>query len=153
MGCLLRITPAVERPTSPAFHTGQESLGQEELTARRFVPDPFTGGTMYRSGDLGRLRPGGRLEHFGRIDSQVKICGFRIELDEIRAVRLGDPDVRAAAVVVHRDDPSDAATARIDAYVALSPGGDPATVRERAANVLPEYMLPRGGHRPRPGTR
>ncbi|PIM67258.1 peptide synthetase [Streptomyces sp. JV178] len=117
-------------------------LGQEELTARRFVPDPFTGGTMYRSGDLGRLRPDGRLEHLGRIDSQVKIRGFRIELDEIRAVLLEDPDVRTAAVVVHRDDPSDAATARIDAYVALSPGGDPATVRERAATILPEYMLP-----------
>ncbi|MGW6911282.1 non-ribosomal peptide synthetase [Streptomyces sp. NPDC054940] len=116
-------------------------LGQQELTARRFVPDPFTDGTMYRSGDLGRLRPDGRLEHLGRIDSQVKIRGFRIELDEIRAVLLEDPDVRAAAVVVRRDDPADAATARIDAYAVLS-GGDPATVRKRAAGILPDYMLP-----------
>ncbi|WP_200304160.1 non-ribosomal peptide synthetase [Streptomyces adelaidensis] len=116
-------------------------LGQEELTARRFVPDPFTGGTMYRSGDLGRLRPDGRLEHLGRIDSQVKIRGFRIELDEIRAVLLEDPDVRTAAVVIHRDDPADAATARINAYVVLS-GGAPDTVRKRAAGVLPDYMLP-----------
>ncbi|MDX2556067.1 non-ribosomal peptide synthetase [Streptomyces stelliscabiei] len=116
-------------------------LGQEELTARRFVADPFTGGTMYRSGDLGRLRPDGRLEHLGRIDSQVKIRGFRIELDEIRAVLLEDPDVRSAAVVVHRDDPADAATARIDAYVVLT-GGTPATVRNRAAGLLPDYMLP-----------
>jgi acyl-CoA synthetase (AMP-forming)/AMP-acid ligase II len=67
-------------------------LGQQELTARRCVPDPFTGGTMYRSGDLSRLRPDGCLEHLGRIDSQVKIRGFRIELDEIRAVLLEDPD-------------------------------------------------------------
>ncbi|MFF7791556.1 amino acid adenylation domain-containing protein [Streptomyces sp. NPDC007991] len=116
-------------------------LGQEELTARRFVPDPYTGGTMYRSGDLGRLRPDGRLEHLGRIDSQVKIRGFRIELDEIRSVLLEDPDVRAAAVVVRRDDPEDAATARIDAFVVLS-GGDPVTVRRRAAGILPDYMLP-----------
>ncbi|MFE7296895.1 amino acid adenylation domain-containing protein [Streptomyces sp. NPDC057579] len=116
-------------------------LGQEELTARRFVVDPFTGGTMYRSGDLGRLRPDGRLEHLGRIDSQVKIRGFRIELDEIRAVLLEDPDVRTAAVVVRRVDTADAATARIDAYVVLS-GGDPGTVRKRAADILPDYMLP-----------
>ncbi|UUU37377.1 amino acid adenylation domain-containing protein [Streptomyces sp. CA-210063] len=117
-------------------------LGQEDLTAQRFVPDPFVGGTMYRSGDLGRLRPDGRLEHLGRIDSQVKIRGFRIELDEIRAVLLEDPEVRTAAVVVHRDDPADAATARIDAYVVLSSGGVPATVRERAAGILPAHMLP-----------
>jgi acyl-coenzyme A synthetase/AMP-(fatty) acid ligase len=117
-------------------------LGQEELTAQRFVPDPFTGGTMYRSGDLGRLRPDGRLEHLGRIDGQVKIRGFRIELDEIRSVLLEDPDVRTAAVVVRRDDPTDAATARIEAYVVLSPGADPTTIRERAAGILPDYMLP-----------
>ncbi|MFJ9631712.1 amino acid adenylation domain-containing protein [Streptomyces sp. NPDC101175] len=117
-------------------------LGQQELTARRFVPDPFTGGTMYRSGDLGRLRPDGRLDHLGRIDSQVKIRGFRIELDEIRSVLLEAPGVRAAAVVVRRDDPADAATARIDAFVVLSPGGDPAGIRQRAAGILPEYMLP-----------
>jgi amino acid adenylation domain-containing protein len=117
-------------------------LGQEELTGRRFVPDLFTGGTMYRSGDLGLLRPDGRLEHLGRIDSQVKIRGFRIELDEIRSVLLEDPDVRTAAVLVRRDDPAGAATARIDAYVVLSSGGNPARVRERAAGILPEYMLP-----------
>ena len=117
-------------------------LGQEELTAQRFVPDPCTGGTMYRSGDLGRLRPDGRLEHLGRIDSQVKIRGFRIELDEIRSVLLEDPDVRTAAVLVRRDGAAGAATARIDAYVTLAPGGDPAGVRERAAGILPEYMLP-----------
>lgn len=117
-------------------------LGQEELTSRRFVPDPFTGAVLYRSGDLGRLRPDGRLEHLGRIDSQVKIRGFRIELDEIRSVLLEDPAVRTAAVVVRRDDPADAATARIDAYVVLSSGGDPGVVRDRAAGILPEHMLP-----------
>jgi amino acid adenylation domain-containing protein len=117
-------------------------LGQEELTGRRFVPDPFTGGTMYRSGDLGRLRPDGCLEHLGRIDSQVKVRGFRIELDEIRSVLLEDPDVRAAAVLVRRDDPAGAAVTRIDAYVTLSSAGDPAAVRKRAAGILPDYMLP-----------
>ncbi|NGY62597.1 amino acid adenylation domain-containing protein [Lentzea sp. NEAU-D13] len=113
-------------------------LGREDLTAQRFRPDPFAGGTMYRSGDLGRLRPDGALEHLGRMDGQVKIRGFRIELDEIRAVLLEDPDVRAAAVVVRRDDP---ATPRLDAYVVLT-GGDATVVRKRAATVLPDYMVP-----------
>ncbi|MDF3300842.1 non-ribosomal peptide synthetase [Streptomyces tropicalis] len=116
-------------------------LGRPDLTAARFTADPYAGGRQYRSGDLGRLRPDGALEHLGRIDSQVKIRGFRIELDEIRSVLLEDPDVRAAAVVVRRDDPSDPATARLDAYV-VPADRDTAAVRKRAAAVLPAYMLP-----------
>ncbi|WP_447009170.1 non-ribosomal peptide synthetase [Saccharothrix hoggarensis] len=119
-------------------------LDRDDLTARRFTADPFAPGTVYHSGDLGRLRPDGALEHLGRIDSQVKVRGFRIELDEIRAVLLEDPDVRAAAVVVRRDDPRDAATARIDAYVVLADGtgGETSGVRKRAADILPDYMVP-----------
>ncbi|MEU9997454.1 amino acid adenylation domain-containing protein [Streptomyces sp. NPDC050848] len=116
-------------------------LGQPELTAARFTADPYAEGRQYHSGDLGRLRPDGTLEHLGRIDSQVKIRGFRIELDEIRSVLLEDSDVRAAAVVVRRDDPSDPATARLDAYV-VPADLDPVGVRKRAATVLPAYMLP-----------
>ncbi|MGW4226948.1 amino acid adenylation domain-containing protein [Streptomyces bauhiniae] len=118
-----------------------EYLGRPELTAERFVTDPFTGGRMYRSGDKGRLRPDGRLDHLGRLDTQVKLRGFRIELDEIRNVLLDDPTVTAAAVVLGGTDAGDAAAARLDAYVVLD-GGDTATVRRRAAKVLPEYMLP-----------
>ena len=126
-------------------------LGQDELTAQRFTADPvLPGGRVYRSGDLGRLGADGALEHLGRIDSQVKVRGFRIELDEIRAVLLEDPDVRTAAVVVHRGDPKDAATARIDAYVVLAAGasggsgasGATSGVRKRAAGILPDYMVP-----------
>jgi amino acid adenylation domain-containing protein len=113
-------------------------LNQPELTAERFLPDPYTGGTMYRSGDLGRLLPDGSLHHLGRIDSQVKIRGFRIELDEIRSVLLEDPDVHAAAVVVGQ---ADSAAARIDAYV-VPAALDCAGIRKRAANVLPDYMVP-----------
>jgi len=77
------------------------------------------------------------------IHNQVKVRGFRIELDEIRSVLLEDPGVRAAAVVVRQDDPTDAATTRIDAYVVLGDSpGDPAAVRRRAAVILPEHMLP-----------
>ncbi|WP_211348077.1 non-ribosomal peptide synthetase [Saccharothrix texasensis] len=119
-------------------------LAQDDLTAQRFTPDPVRPGSpVYHSGDLGRLRPDGALEHLGRIDSQVKVRGFRIELDEIRAVLVEDPAVRAAAVVVRRDDPNDAATARIDAYVVLTEdAGGTSGVRKRAAGILPDYMVP-----------
>jgi amino acid adenylation domain-containing protein len=123
-------------------------LGQDDLTAQRFTEDPVQpGGRVYHSGDLGRLRPDGALEHLGRIDSQVKVRGFRIELDEIRAVLLENPDVRTAAVVVRRSDPDDAATVRIDAYVVLAAGssgvhGATSSVRKRAAEILPDYMVP-----------
>jgi amino acid adenylation domain-containing protein len=116
-------------------------LNQPELTGQRFLTDPRTGERMYRSGDQGRLLPDGRLEHLGRLDSQVKLRGFRIELDEIRSVLLDDPRVTAAAVVLNRADPHDAATAQLDAYVVLD-GEDTAAVRQRAARFLPAYMVP-----------
>ncbi|GGN53884.1 hypothetical protein GCM10011579_012500 [Streptomyces albiflavescens] len=116
-------------------------LGRPELTAERFVTDPYGGGRRYRSGDLGRLRADGSLEHLGRIDSQVKVRGFRIELDEIRAVLLEDPAVTAAAVVLSGDAFEDAAGVRIDAYVVID-GGDTGGVRRRAARLLPDHMLP-----------
>ncbi|MGA5096565.1 amino acid adenylation domain-containing protein [Streptomyces lavendulocolor] len=128
-------------------------LNRPELTAQRFVPDPHAPGPMYRSGDRGRLLPDGRLEHLGRLDNQVKLRGFRIELDEIRARLLDAPGVAAAAVVL-RQKPGDAAGARLDAYVVLrggdgAPGPDgtaPAAgteeVRRHAARFLPEHMVP-----------
>jgi amino acid adenylation domain-containing protein len=117
-------------------------LNQAELTSQRFVADPFTGERMYRSGDKGRLRPDGKLEHLGRLDSQVKVRGFRIELDEIRMVLLESPGVTAAAAVVNTADPADPASARIDAYVVLADGAGPAGVRRRVAGILPGYMVP-----------
>ena len=116
-------------------------LNRPDLTAERFMPDPYAGGRMYRSGDKGRLRPDGRLEHLGRVDRQVKLRGFRIELDEIRAVLLQVPAVVAAAVVLRQDDPHDAASARLDAYVVLD-GGSAAEVRRHASRFLPDYMVP-----------
>jgi amino acid adenylation domain-containing protein len=116
-------------------------LGQAELTSQRFRPGPFADGVLYHSGDFGRMLPDGTLEHLGRIDGQIKIRGFRIELGEIRSVLLEDPAVQAAAVVVRHTDPSDPATARLDAYVVL-PSDDTTAVRKRAAELLPEYMVP-----------
>ncbi|MGN9844407.1 amino acid adenylation domain-containing protein [Nonomuraea sp. H19] len=115
-----------------------EYLGRPGLTAQRFLPDPFGGGRMYRSGDRGRLRPDGRLEHLGRLDTQVKVRGFRVELDEIRRVLLEDASVAAAAVLPRAGDLEGA---RIDAYVVLA-DGDTTAVRRRVARVLPEHMLP-----------
>ena len=119
----------------------QYYLNRPELTAQRFVPDPYTGERIYRSGDKGRLRPDGRLEHLGRLDTQVKIRGFRIELDEIRSMILEAPGVHTAAVVVHQDDPADPASARLCGYVVLN-GGNMSEVRTYIARMLPEYMVP-----------
>jgi acyl-coenzyme A synthetase/AMP-(fatty) acid ligase len=116
-------------------------LNRGELTRERFRLDEHTGGTIYRSGDRGRLRPDGQLEHLGRLDNQVQLRGHRVELDEIRAVLLEQPNVTAAAVVI-AGGPDDApASARLDAYVVLN-SGSAAGVRRRAARMLPEYMLP-----------
>ncbi|MEU4776986.1 amino acid adenylation domain-containing protein [Micromonospora sp. NPDC023633] len=116
-------------------------LHRDELTAQRFLPDPWRGGRMYRSGDRGRLLLDGRLEHLGRLDDQVKIRGYRIELDEIRQVLLDDPDVLAVAVTV--DTGADAADARLHAYVVLADGADStADLRRRVARILPDYMVP-----------
>lgn len=115
-------------------------LHRPELTAQRFVTDPDDGTRLYLSGDNGRMLHDGSLEHLGRLDSQVKLRGYRIELDEIRNVLLGHPSVVAAAVVLNRPE-GDQDAARLDAYVVLD-GAGPAEVRRRAVAALPEYMVP-----------
>ncbi|BCJ49925.1 hypothetical protein Asp14428_14000 [Actinoplanes sp. NBRC 14428] len=112
-------------------------LNRDELTSARFRPDGHAGGTIYRSGDRGRLRPDGQLEHLGRLDNQVQLRGHRVEPDEVRAVLREQPGVTEAAVVVT----GTAEEARLDAYVVLD-GGSATAVRRAAARMLPEYMLP-----------
>ncbi|MFJ7942685.1 amino acid adenylation domain-containing protein [Streptomyces sp. NPDC096354] len=152
-GWYVYVLDARGRPVPPGapgeIHVGGAGvatgyLGRPGLTGQRFVPDPWHGGRMYRSGDLGRLLPDGTLEHLGRIDSQVKVRGFRIEPDEIRHVLLADPSVTAAAVTVSGDAFLDAAGVRIDAYVVLGPDpvGTTDAIRRRAAKLLPDHMLP-----------
>lgn len=116
-------------------------LNRPELTEERFIPDPFSGGRMYRSGDKGRLQSSGCLEHAGRLDNQIKLRGFRIELDEIRKVLLEVNGVEAAAVVLNQPDKNDPASARLDSYLVLSDSSVEAVVT-KAKNMLPTYMMP-----------
>jgi amino acid adenylation domain-containing protein len=113
-----------------------------ERTARSFAQAPGPGGhVVYRTGDLGRMRPTGFVEHLGRKDLRVKIRGFRIEIEEVETVLSQDPNVQSAAVAVKSDADGDL---RLVAYVQLAPGSD-ATVeglRARLGIRLPEHMIP-----------
>ncbi len=115
-------------------------LNRPELTAQRFVTDPYSGGVAYRTGDLGRWNASGALEILGRMDHQVKVNGIRIELGEIEAVLEQHTDV-GTAVVVRREDRG---VARLVGYVTGRDGRKPAVteLREHAATVLPPYMVP-----------
>jgi amino acid adenylation domain-containing protein len=127
------------------LHLGGDGLARgylrrPELTAERFVPDPFAsspGDRLYRTGDLARRRADGTLEYLGRIDQQVKVRGFRIEPGEIEAVLEGHPGVREAAVGVWTAPSGDR---RLVAWVA---GDIPAAeLRGRLAATLPAPLIP-----------
>jgi amino acid adenylation domain-containing protein len=121
-------------------------LGRADLTAERFLPDPFaaadTGGArLYRTGDLVRWLPSGELEFLGRTDRQVKVRGFRVELGEIEAALAEHPAVREAAVLAREDRPGER---RLVAYVAPHAGREAALGELRAflERRLPEHMVP-----------
>ncbi|HEX2094412.1 MAG TPA: amino acid adenylation domain-containing protein [Longimicrobiaceae bacterium] len=120
-------------------------LGRPDLTAERFVPDPFAGepgARLCRTGDRVRWRRDGELEFAGRADDQVKIRGFRVEPGEIEAALLRRPEVRDAVVVAREDG---AGPARLVAYVVPEEGVDapePHGLRAGLAGELPEYMVP-----------
>ncbi|MGW6916084.1 amino acid adenylation domain-containing protein [Kitasatospora sp. NPDC054939] len=113
--------------------------GRPDLTAERFVT--VAGERCYRTGDLVRRLPDGQLEYHGRVDHQVKVRGFRVELGEIEAVLAGHPAVESAAAVVQQDAAGD----YLAAFVQPAAGAgtpDPAELRAHCATALPGYMVP-----------
>ena len=116
-----------------------------ELTAEKFIADPFSatpGARLYRTGDLVRYLPDGNIEFVGRIDSQVKIRGHRIELGEVEAALGRHPAVRQAVAMLREDEPGDR---RLVAYVVANEGAPADLVAQLRAQLrtrLPEYMIP-----------
>ncbi|MEG4215637.1 amino acid adenylation domain-containing protein [Microcoleus sp. Pol14C6] len=122
-------------------------LNQPELTADRFIPNPFNDSLkaqLYKSGDLARYLPNGDIEYLGRIDHQVKVRGFRIELGEIEAALGQHPDVAQAVVVVREDVLGDK---RLVAYIIANSTQNKHSIlihelRCFLKEKLPEYMVP-----------
>jgi amino acid adenylation domain-containing protein len=121
---------------------GRGYLAHADLTAERFVPDPFgpPGSRLYRTGDRARWRPDGQLEFLGRVDQQVKIRGFRVEPGEVEAALRQHPAVRDAAVAAWEQE---AGERRLVAYVVAA--GEPPSVSELRrflGETLPDYLVP-----------
>ncbi|HEX7139262.1 MAG TPA: amino acid adenylation domain-containing protein, partial [Vicinamibacterales bacterium] len=118
--------------------------GKPEATAEKFVPHPFNGAhgaRLYRSGDRARWMPDGTIDFEGRADTQVKLRGFRIELEEIEGALASHPNVREAAVACREDEPG---VKRLVAYVVPSPGTRVSSdeLREHVRERVPAYMVP-----------
>ncbi|MDZ7402463.1 MAG: amino acid adenylation domain-containing protein [candidate division KSB1 bacterium] len=119
-------------------------LHRPDLTAERFLPDPFSiipGERMYRTGDLVRYLPDGNLEFLGRIDHQVKVRGFRIELGEIEFALEQHLEVKQAVVIVREDEPG---VRRLVGYIVPNamPGPNSSDLKNFLKTKLPEYMIP-----------
>jgi len=119
-------------------------VGRGDLTAEKFIPDPFgstPGARLYRTGDLARYRADGSLVFLGRLDSQVKVRGFRIELGEIEAALNDHPAVRQSVVVARRGSHGET---DLTAYLVTVSGADIdlEALRESLGRALPQYMIP-----------
>ncbi|KAJ1984738.1 hypothetical protein H4R33_004279 [Dimargaris cristalligena] len=113
----------------------QGYINRPDLNASKFIDNPFTGqGKLYNSGDLGRWLPDGQVECLGRADGQIKLRGFRIELDEIRSVLLRQPGVKDCAVFVN--------DSFLVSYVIPETAVNEDRLRTALAKLLPSYMIP-----------
>lgn len=125
-------------------------LNRPDLTAERFIPNPFMteedriqnhNTRLYRTGDLCRYLEDGNIQYIGRIDHQVKIRGFRIELGEIEATLLSNPAIKEVVVMAREDEPD---SKRLVAYYVVTPGAaiEPSALRDYLKSSLPDYMIP-----------
>jgi len=117
-------------------------LGRPDLTAERFITDPFSvapEARMYKTGDLGRWLSDGTIEFLGRNDSQVKLRGFRVELGEIEAKLAEYPQITEAAVLAREDAPGNK---RLVAYFVGAEHSDIGAIRRHLSDHMPEYMIP-----------
>ncbi len=134
---------------SGELYIGGENLARgyfqrPDLTAERFIPNPFSavpGARLYKSGDLSKFLPDGNIEFLGRFDTQVKVRGFRVELGEIEIVLSSHKAVREAVVIASEDAGGDR---RLVAYVVAVEGADVSVSELRGflARQMPEYMVP-----------
>ncbi|MFE4476246.1 MULTISPECIES: non-ribosomal peptide synthetase/MFS transporter [Streptomycetaceae] len=151
-GARCYVLDGARRPVPPGvtgeLHLGGHRLargylGRPDLTAERFLDDPFTatGGRMYRTGDLARWRTDGTLEYLGRADDQIKVRGYRVEPGEIEAALTALPGVTQAFVTVR----GEGIRQNLVAYLERPGGGTapaPAELRAELGAVLPDYMVP-----------
>ncbi len=114
-------------------------LNRPELTAEKFVSNPFGNGKIYRTGDLARWLPDGNIEFLGRVDEQVKIRGFRVELGEIEAVLRKVDAISDCAVIVRKNSHGEDA---IYAYLVSREEQNFESIRSELRKALPDYMIP-----------
>jgi aspartate racemase len=119
-------------------------VNRPDLTAEKFIPDPFSrnrGARLYKTGDLVRYRSDGNIEFLGRVDNQIKIRGFRVELEEIEQALRSHSGVLDCVVVLHEDSDGDK---RLCAYVVREPRSElkSSELRNYLKTKLPSYMVP-----------
>jgi amino acid adenylation domain-containing protein len=152
-GVEIYILDEQQRPVSDGgageIYVGGAGLGRgyrnrPDLTAERFVPNPFStvaGSRLYRTGDLARRLPNGEIAFLGRMDEQVKVRGYRVEPSEVSTVLGQHPAVESSVVVATEDTPGEK---HLVAYLVLSPGAtvSGSALREYLRQRLPDYMVP-----------
>lgn len=136
----------IPQGTTGELYIGGASLARgyrnrPELTAEKFVLSPFDGEKLYRTGDRARVLANGEVEFLGRLDDQIKIRGYRVELDEISSVLDSHPDVKASAVKVVGESGDEK---RLIAYLVLAPDSEAnaGALREHLQSRVPDYMIP-----------
>lgn len=122
-------------------------IGDDQLTAERFVDNPYGDGKLYRTGDMARLRRDGRVDYIGRTDSQIKLRGFRIDLGDVNAALQEHPGINDVAVVLRRR--ANTGAQQLVAYYAtphdaqtIEPDIEHAALAKHCREALPEYMVP-----------